>query len=262
MSEEVLGVFYENGSGKSILTNWSLKEVEDAGDGCPVSLVQLAKEEGLKEILVISSNFRTFIPLLENMDKIGVKLTFGLEILMTKDADDHSDISRWSNYKVIVIAKNSKGRLDLFKIFSAWKTRKENKYYDFRFDEKQLLPLLTQNLQLVYPFFNSPIAKNLLVHNSNIVPNPPPDTILFREVDSEHPHEDIINSTLNRYNGDKRFREIRVKSIYYKNREDFKKLLVFKTILSGDGNFSAPEMSYCCSDAFCYESLKEVNKKV
>lgn len=262
MSNDVLGVFYDNSSGKSILTSWSPKEVEDAGDGCPVSIVKLAKDEGLGQVFVVSTNFWTFFPLLENCKKEGIKLTFGLEILMTKDADDHSEESIFSNYNVIVAAKNSQGRIDLMKMYSAWKTRKENKYYKYRFDERQLLPLLTPNLTLCYPFFGSPLAKNLLIHKANIVPNIPDGTVLFREVNSEHPQEELINSMLDRFNGEKKYREQKVKTIFYKDRKDFKKLTVFRTVLSGEGNWNSPGMDFFCSDAFCYESLKELNGKV
>ena len=260
-NKEIIPIFYDNSSKKSILTSWSVKEYEEAGADCPESIVKISEDEKFEKVFVVSSNFHTFIPLWTNLKAIKCQLVFGLEILMTRDSDDHSEESLLSNYKIIAIAKNEKGRSDLFKLYSAWKTRPENKYYEYRMDERQLLDNMTNNVIIAYPFFNSPIATNLLVHSSNIVAKTLPDTILFREVNTEHPHEELINRVLDRFNSDGKYKEVFTKSIYCKNRKDFNKLTVYKTIINNDGNYNRPEMPYWCSDAFSFEAWKELQVK-
>ena len=257
MNNEIIPLFYDQSSFKSILTYW--KEKDSTPDG-PSSIVSICKENGIKKCVGISKNFSTFIDAWKNLNAIGTELIWGIEFIMCDDTTVRTDESRLNEHKVIIMMKNKDGYGDLLKIYTACHTNPDNKYYIQRFDFKQLRPLWTDNLIMALPFFDSFIAKNLLSHGSAIVPDLSfTSPIIFREVGSDLPFAHLIDSALDKYNKDGRLEEIKTKTIYYKNRADFRAYSVYRCIMNKEVH-SKPNMEHFGSQEFCFESYKELTK--
>lgn len=251
----VLPVFYDHSSHKSINVFWDDKDITPDG---PQSIIKMCKEANLSKCVFISNNFHTYVEALKICEKSKIELVFGLEVLMCQDSSVHAEESVATNHKLILMGKNSQSYFDLCNIFTAWQTDTNNKYYEYRFDYKQLKQYWTENLFIVFPFFDNPIATNFLVDGSNIIPDfPTKDIVIWREQRTDHPHEGLINYALNNFNKDKAYFEVPTKTILYPKREDAKAWLVYRTI-DEKSEFSKPELPYCCSDRFSFEDYKEL----
>ena len=257
-NKDITPIFYSHASGKSILTGWKESECVEGG---PTSIIKLVKQAGLKKFIYVGSSFHDYVEILKNSEAAGLQMIFGLEILMCPNSEEKTDEAIKSNHKIIVFQKNSEGYKDLVKLYSKWKTNISNKYYEFRFDYKQLRECWTPNLSLALPFFNSFLAANTLQYNCIIIPDlPTEEVVLFREVGLVHPHKDLIDFAVDEFNKEGKYEELAVKSIFYEKREDSKPWIVYKAIQSR-GNFSAPKLEYLASDDFCWESYMELTKK-
>jgi DNA polymerase III alpha subunit len=254
-TNQIIPLFYDDSSGKSINT-WI--EPDKEVEGGPASIIRLVKDLGLTQCVFISSTFYPYMTALNLCQKHGIQLIFGLEIPMCPNRLDHSEESVRQNHKVIILGKNSQSYYDLIKLYTAYKTDKDAKYYKYRCDDELLGKYWTDNLILGIPFFDSFIANNLLVHNSNIIPKfPSENLILFQEQGSEHPHEELINGAIDRFNSEGKHQEIKTKTIFYENRVDSKPWLVYRGVLHR-ASYHKPEMDYCCSDSFCVENYREL----
>lgn len=258
MKKEDLNLcFFSDDSGRSVLNTWKKKECVEGGSK---SIITIAKDLGLQKFIYISPNFHSFVQCMKNAEEENLQMVFGLEVLMCADRHVHSEESVATNHKVILFMKNSAGYKDLIKLYSAWKTEKENKYYKYRFDFKGLKQHFTQNMILAIPFFNSFLYTNTFIHGANIVPDySTEELVLMREIGSEHPHEYLTNLAIDNFNKDRKYKEINTKTAFCENRADFDALTVFRTIHEKT-EYHKPELPFFCSDAFCVESYKELVK--
>ena len=256
-NKDIIPLFYDQSSFKSILTYW--KEKDSHADG-PSSIVSICKENNIKRCVGVSKNFSTFIDAWKNLNGVGTELIWGIEFIMCDDASVRTDESRLNEHKIIIFMRGKEGYEDLLKIYTACHTNPENKYYIQRFDYKQLKKLWTNNLMMALPFFDSFIAKNLLSFGSTIVPDLSfVKPVIFREVGSGLPFEHLIHAALDKYNKDKNLEEFQTKTIYYKNREDFRAYSVYRAIMNKELH-TKPNIDHFGSREFCFENYKELIK--
>jgi DNA polymerase III alpha subunit len=253
--QEIVPIFYDHSSYKSILTFWTGK---DCIAGGPDSIIDLAKSAGLKKIFFVSSNFRNFDEAIKSCEKSDIQLCFGLELWIT-DRIERNDQSSHNESKIIIWMKNSRGYRDLIKIYSEIFTNNVNKYYHYRGDWATICRLWTDNLILSIPFMDSFIQRNLLHYGSSIIPTLPCNPILHREVDSGLPFDGLINAALDEYNKDQKLSEIKTKTIMYSKREDARAYCNYRAILN-KGDFGNPKLDFLCSDNFCFDDYLEVSK--
>ena len=251
---DIIPIFYDHSSFKSILTFAKIKDVKKSG---PKSIVQICKENNLKKCVFVSKQFFTFDEALKNCKSEGVELIFGLEFVMCDDAKIHTEESITNEHKIIIFLKNGQGYEDLLRIYSACHANIDNKYYVQRFDYKQLKPLWTDNLLMALPFFDSFVAKNLLQYGATIVPDLSfvKPTIL-REKNSGIPFAPLIDKALDNYNVDKSLSEQSVKTIYYAEKKDFAAYNVYRAILN-KSSFMKPQLDHFSSTNFSFENYKE-----
>ena len=128
--DNIIPLFYDHSSGKSILTYWKENECIEGG---PQSIIKLAKESDLTEVFGISNNFHTFFEAFKNLKEKKINFRFGLSLIMCADTKDKNEESLKTNHKIIIWAKNAHGYKDLIKIYSACHANPENKYY-YKYD--------------------------------------------------------------------------------------------------------------------------------
>lgn len=245
---------FKDHSSTGLFTPWKISECVEGG---PPSIVKVAKDNGLKEVYVVSDHFYTFLELHKNLKAEGISLRFGLELHMCNDAAVHDDNSLTSNHKVVVFSKNSQGYQDLIKIYTACHTNPANKYYRYRFDYQQLAPLWTDNLVLTLPFFDSFLHVNKLKYNANIVPDLSfaGPLVLFREVDNGIPFAPLIDEAVTQF-AREQYEIVPVKTCYYETAADLPAWMVYRGIGERGATLFEPKMDYCCSDQFSFEAWK------
>jgi DNA polymerase III alpha subunit len=229
--------------GKSILT----LEEKTSKEGAD-SVIQIAKDEGLKKVIFVEDQMHGFLKCKKVFESNNLEFVFGLRV------DICDSYSQKETYKVVIFAKNDEGIKKLYKIYTEIHCEHENKI-----TLKDLRKHWCGNSLLLYhPFYDSYLHRNCFSFSS-FVPDfegfgqvgyfkesngLPIDNILGRKVD-QAAKGNILN----------------VQSIYYKNKEDFKAYQTFKIVANRKGgrttNIGRPELEGCGSDQFCLESWKE-----
>lgn len=234
--------------GKSILTleESSLPNKAD-------SIFQIAKDEKLSEVVLIEDTMGGFLQAYKNSLKTKVKLIFGLRLNFVNDLSQDSEAKANSSHKNIIFIKNEEGYKRLIKISSLACTKYFDKYPQIDYNVCKEF-WCDDGLSMAVPFYDSYLMNNL-VTNKACVPNYFTEPVYFQE-DNNHPYDFIISEKLK----DIGAKPEMVKSIYYRNKTDFKAWQTFKLLTNrsyGNTSLSKPNLEACCSDEFCFESFKE-----
>jgi DNA polymerase-3 subunit alpha len=239
--------------GRSILTLDS-DPVEDGPD----SIIDIAKDNSFSEIVLIEDNMGGFLQAFQNLKEINVKLIYGLRLTICPNMETKDDESRLNSSKIIVLANNYNGYKSLIKIYT--KAAKDGFYYEPRIDCENLKSLWNnKELTLVIPFYDSFIFKNLMTYAS-CTPDLSFTSPIFALEDNNIPFDDLVRAQVKDYVKDKH-ELMEVKSIFYKNREDFKAYLTFRCI-NNRSSLDKPNLEHMTSREFSLESWKEKNGTV
>jgi len=247
---EVLPLFKSHFSiGRSILT----LEDEEKEENQPDSIIDIAKDNNLKEVNLVEDNMTSFLQAYTNTKKYNINLRYGLRISINDDMNERSEESRQKTSKVVIFFKNEQGYKDLIKIFST--AAKDGFYYEPRIDFKTLKSLWSdKNLILCIPFYDSFIFNNTLRGTVCVPDLEFTKPILFIENNSL-PFDHIIKDKVLAYAKANKLETLNTKSIYYKNSKDFKAYLTFRCI-NNRTTLNKPELSHMTSNRFSFESLK------
>ncbi len=232
------------------------RERADAPKKGPISICNIAKDEGLKKVFLVETNFVNFMLGYKNLKDAKADMVFGLKLVVCEDMNDKSDASFKTESKIIIFLKDSDGYQALIKIYS--KAAQDGFYYVPRIDWKTLKTMWSEHLILALPFYSSFLAKNTLTF-ATIVPDLPAKPLLLKEIGQELPFDSILNNVVDRYAASTDSIIQAVKSIYYFKREDAKKWMIWQCVLSRS-TFDKPNMDHCSSKQFSYESYKELIK--
>ncbi len=244
----IFSTHYSMGGG-GILT---CEEKGKTAPGEPISIFDIAHTNKLSELVLVEERIDGFIEAYKNSTKQGIKLIYGLKLVVCADMTDKSDASLLTESKVIVFIKNSQGYNDLLRIQSrAWT---DGFYYTGRIDWKTLKTFWTENLILSLPFFSSFIAKNTLTF-AKIVPDlpvPVTEIQVLREVNSGLPFAPLIEGAIDNFVGEDKGNIIDCKSIYYEKYADLKSMMVYRCIL-GRTKLNKPNLDHFSSCNFSFE---------
>ena len=234
--------------GKSILTI-DKKSVE----GGPDSILDICKENDFKQLVLVEDTMTGFMKANECCKANGIQLIFGLRLTCRNQV---SVSKNTSDHKIICFAKNDNGCKLLNKIFSFCNTDGEGAV-DFDF----LNSIWTDDLSLVIPFYDSFIYNNATTL-SNCIPDFSKIQPSFFIERNGLPFDSMVETLVWKYT--KRSEKYPVylsKSIYYKNRQDYKALQAYKIICNRTfgrvASLSSPNLNHFGSNEFCLESYKE-----
>jgi DNA polymerase-3 subunit alpha len=237
--------------GRSILT----LEDKPERDEYPDSVIQIAKQNKLKEIFLVEDNMSSFLEAYTNCKNNNIKLNYGLRISVTESMNDKTDESRNKNSKIILFFKNKKGYESLTKLFST--AAKDGFYYEPRLDYSILKQNWSDNLILAIPFYDSFIFNNTL-KNSICVPQFDfTKPVIFIE-NNDLPFDLIIKDKMLSFAKENKLEIFNTKSIYYNSRKDFKTYLTFRCI-NNRSVLNKPEIEHMSSNEFCFESWENEN---
>ena len=237
--------------GRSVLT----LEKKGSHKNGPSSIIDICSENDLKEIFLVEDSMGGFLEAYLNLKEIGASLRFGLRITVCADLSIKDEESLSKQSKVIIFANNQEGYRDIIKIYSH--AAKDGFYYEPRTDFDYLKSHWSEkNLTLAVPFYDSFLFKNSL-RSSLCLPDFSFCSPVFFTEDNGLPFDSILKRLIKDY-AEGKYEILKAKSIFYKDRQDFKSFLSFKCI-NKRSTLDKPEMEHMSSDEFSFESWKTQN---
>jgi DNA polymerase III alpha subunit len=245
---------------KSILTLAAYDSERDPKVIEPDSAIQICKENGLDELVLVEDSMGGFMEAYQNCKECGLKLIFGFRVTFVTDATTDSEDNSLSSHKNIIFARNTRGYRQLIKIYTQASADLAFKGIA-RLDYEQVKKHWTDDLQLAVPFYDSFIYYN---NFSNHVCIPTFDFTqpLFFIEDNGLPFDELLRDRVYKYVDGKDTPVIPAQTIYYKDDQDFRAWQTFKCMLKTYGRaktLEMPNMNHCCSDSFSFKSWKKKN---
>ena len=237
--------------GRSILTI----EDKDEKDDYPDSIIQICKENKMKELYLVEDNMSSFLEAYSNCRKNNIKLNYGLRISVTESISDKSEESKIKSSKIILFFKNKKGYQQLTKLYSI--AAKEGFYYEPRLDYETISKNWSDDLILCIPFYDSFIFNNTL-KNSLCIPQFDFTKPIFFIEDNDLPFDSLVKQKALSFAEKNGLKIYKVKSVFYKERKDFKAYLTFRCI-NNRSVLNKPNLDHMSSNEFCFESIHQRN---
>ncbi len=238
----------------------SLEEAGKAKPGGPVSVFDLAREGGLKEVVLVDDRIDGAIQAVKSAEKAKVRLCFGVKMVVCADANDKTEASLATQSKVIVFARNGAPNAQgiphgYSKLVSIWnRAATTGFYWSARTSWSWLKEQWSDDLVLALPWGSSFIAKNTLTFN-RIVPDLPCAPWVFRERATELPFAPLIDAAIDRYTKDNAAQVQDVKTCYYARKADFLPYQVLRAIGARE-SFAAPGVDHLSADTFSFDDWK------
>ncbi len=243
--------------GKSILTLKPSSKVEEGGSD---SIIDIVQDAGLKEVVLVEDTMHGFLEAKRNCENAGIKLIFGIRVNVCESYE--SEKGRIDSHKVIFFAKNDEGVKSLYKIYSCIHCD-----HDSKISESDLKKIWDKdNLLMVIPFYDSFIYQNNFNYDANFIFDASFFDATFFIESNGLPFDKILENEVLRFAEDKsvknQFKVQKVKSIYYRNKSDFKAFQTYKMITNRA--FGRPpsihdtRLENCGSEEFCMESWLEL----
>lgn len=240
--------------GKSILTFAKAGETEKNLKGGPSSIIDIAIEEKIKPLFVVEDSMAGFMEAYTNCSAAEIPLVYGYRVRVTAKITEKNEDSLKTESKIIIMARNSEGFYDLCKLATI--SAVEGFYYAPRIDYETLNKKWTKNLDLIIPFYDSFLFKNSF-YVSQSIPDFSVITPTFFIEKNDLPFDNILTEKIKSFTAGK-YETVNTKSIYYKERRDFKSYVTYRCI-HNRSTLAKPELEHLSSPEFCLESWKEQN---
>jgi len=247
--------------GRSILTLASFGEPKE---NSPSSIFDILAENGIDELFLVEDSMSGFLEAYSNSQENKIKLNFGLRLNFLCDIGEKNEEALKGRCKYIIFAKNSEGYKRLIKIWSL--ASKNGFYYNANIDFKTLQKYWSNDdLLMCVPFYDSFLHRNSLEGATCIPDFEYCDPVFFVE-NNGIPFDFLIENRVKSFTESSGYKTQNVKSVYYKNKEDFLAYLTFRCI-NNRSSLEKPNIDHMCSDEFCFESwakqmnLEVINKK-
>lgn len=264
----MIPIFSTHHSAKSILTFDDPDEIIDLQikNGIPkeqaknlldtesVSVFNIAREYGLKEIYVADSSFSGFIKAYTTAQKNKISLRYGIKFWVSQNLSEKTDESIRTESKITIWMLNSAAEKDLIKLYNhSW--QKDNFYYQNRLDWVVLRKLWTPNLGLSIDFYDGFLAQNLL-KNGCCVPDLGFTEPVFDLCEMELPFDGLIDQKTLSFCAENKYETRRVHPVYYYSRADSRAYQVFRCIKERT-TLQKPNLNHFSSNNFCWQSFCE-----
>jgi len=236
--------------GRSVLT---FRNLGASKENEPDSIVDMAHSSEMKRVFVVEDTMSGFLEAYTNLKEAKIGLHFGIRITVCNNISEKNAESVTNSCKFIIFAKNTEGYKKIIKLYSI--AAKEGFYYEPRLDYNVIKSNWDDgHLMLCVPFYDSFLYKNLLT-TSVCIPATNSTPLTFFIEDNDLPFDHLLKPRIEQY-AENKHEIVKTKSIYYKNKKDFKTYLTFKCI-NKRTTLNKPNMDHMCSDEFCFESWNE-----
>lgn len=236
--------------GKSILT---LNEASSGSGSGPDSIIDICIENNLKELYLVDDNMSGYLQSYHNCLENKIKFIFGLRMNVCSDLFQKDEESLQGTSKVVLFARNRNGYKKLIKIYT--KASLDGFYYAPRTDYKSIREQYSPDDMIVaIPFYDSFIHQNTL-NCKSCIPDFSFCEPIFLSEENDLPFNYLIDRAMQKYNKSKD-NVLKVKSIFYKKKDDFKAYLAFRCINSRSC-LDKPNLEHMSSNEFCMEALQQ-----
>lgn len=236
--------------GRSVLT---FRNLGESKENEPDSIVDIAHSIEIKKIFVVEDSMSGLLEAYTNLKEAKIGLHFGIRVTVCRDISEKNAESVTNSCKFIIFAKNTEGYKKLIKLYSI--AAKEGFYYEPRLDYDVIKSNWNdKHLKLCVPFYDSFLYKNSLT-TSVCIPDANSIPLTFFIEDNDLPFDHLLKPKVEQYAKDK-YETVKTKSIYYRNKKNFKDYLTFRCI-NKRTTLDKPNINHMCSDEFCFESWNE-----
>lgn len=247
----MLPIFRSNYSLTSVLTLDPYTEKNSREENRPDSIFDICKDYDLQDVFIVDNTLTGLVEAYENAKKANLNLRFGYRVSICQDMTNKTSESELTESKFIIFSiKNSFN--DLIKLHNISST---DGIYNGRprLDYKTLKENWTKNLALAIPFYDSYVYYNLLYGRQCVPELDFTDPTYFIE-NNGLPFDGLLINHINETVKDHEI--IPSKTIYYRERKDFKAYMTYRCILNRT-TFQKPELRHFGSQEFCMEAWKE-----
>lgn len=237
--------------GKSILT---LEDGSPEENG-PDSIIEIAKENKLKKVFLVEDCFSGFLQAYKNLKQNNIDLIFGIKFVFCENINNKNEEELKKHHKLIIFANGNEGYKTLIKLWT--KASTEGFYYTPRLDMQILKTHFNEGIKLAIPFYDNFMFNNAFKGYQCIsfIENYKPT--IFVE-NNQLIFDNILKNKMLKFSESNKLEVIKTKSIYYKERKDFKSYLTFRCI-NNRTTLNKPEIEHMSSNEFCMESWREQN---
>jgi hypothetical protein len=246
-----------NSFGRSILTIDPPEKDETTIFGVPYLRSVLSLGKALPRIFCVEDSLCGLKSTISAFENAGKQLVFGLRLDVKPSNESCAS-------KIVVFANGSEGILALRKL-DTLRHESADLVVDLSSAEAAWLPNNLDwrglFLQVVIPFYDSFLAKNVLSFTS--IDLNPHESVPYFEESNGLPQDVLISRAL--VSARKSNEVIPAKTIYYPSRVDFDAWLTYKIVcsrkFSKSRTLDAPNEDHCGSVEFCWESYLEQSKE-
>jgi DNA polymerase-3 subunit alpha len=255
-SYKTLPIWTSNYSiGLSVLSLEEPLSKEEYKENYPQSIIQICKDNGLRDLFLVENNFAGFVKGLKNCRQNDINFNFGLKIVVCEDINIKSNESLETEHKVIIFARNDNGYKRLIDIYSTASIK--GFYYRPRIDYKTIQEFWSdEDLLLIHPFYYSFLHRNFLYGSKCSFIEFTNSFFLLEQNDL--PFNYLINSAIENYSKDHKINTISAKSIYYKDKSYFQSYLVSRAIQKRT-TLDKPNLDHLSDDTFSFEAWQKLN---
>jgi len=247
----MLPIFRSNYSLTSVLTLDAPTDRENRLANQPDSIFDICNDYGLQDVFIVDNTLTGLVEAYENAKKAKLNLRFGYRVSVCRDLTDKTSESEITESKFIIFATQSSFK-DLIKLHNISTT---DGVYNGRprLDFKTLKENWSKNLALTVPFYDSYVYYNVL-YGRQCVPELEFTNASYFIEDNGLPFDGLLINHIKQTIKDHEI--IPTKTIYYRERKDFKSYMTYRCILNRT-TFQKPELRHFGSQEFCMEAWKE-----
>jgi DNA polymerase-3 subunit alpha len=224
----------------------------------PVSIFGIAKTYNLDTLYILDDNFSGYVELYNNSIKNKIKLRFGVQLVVCQDINNKTEESFQTESKINLWILNLKGYSDLLKIYSLAAT--DGFYYIPRIDWTTLNKMLTKNIGVSIPFYDSFLFNNNLKRHK-CIPDLPVDC-KFHIENHNLPFDLMVEQFVHKYIREDKTKIIRSNQCYYFQKDDIDAYTTFRCATKSDfsdrQSLYVPNLEHFGSDCFCFEHYLEL----
>ena len=230
-------------------------DIQTELDTGPSSIFEIAKTNNLSRVYLVEDSLIGFLEAKRAAESLDIQLVFGLRLNFCDDISNTSTNS--CSHKGIIFARDSEGCRLLNKIYSFAQTQGGGSI-----DPPNLkLFYNPEHLKICIPFYDSFLFHNSLSYKEPCILDHSFFEPTFFIERNGLPFDSLLEESVKSYCTDNYPIEL-VKSIYYKDRDDFEAYQTYKCICSRGFSSKAksldmPNLDHCGSPEFCFQSYLE-----
>jgi DNA polymerase-3 subunit alpha len=191
----------------------------------------------------------------KNLKAANIDLVFGIKFVFCDNISNKNEEELKKHHKLILFTNGDEGYKTLIKLWT--KANVDGFYYTPRLDMNILKENFNDGIKIAIPFYDNFIFNNSFKGYQCLpfIENYKPSVFIEN---NKLIFDGLIKNKMEDFAKLNKLDLIKTKSIYYKNRKDFKSFLTFRCI-NNRTTLNKPEMEHMSSNEFCFESWKEQN---